>query len=159
MSNAIHIVKPSATVQNALKMVVYGDSGVGKTVFAATAPKPAAPAAQTARPAPAAVGKISTPKEVFGHNVGDDYFLANYKQEYDYFQMLAKQSNRIHIQDIGKSSEGRPMITAVITAPENYAKLARYKEISRKLSTNDVKDDAEARAQYGLAVDLKGGRH
>ena len=118
--------------------------------------KPAAPAA-----APAA-GKVSSPKDVWGHNVGDDYFLANYKQEYDYFQLLAKQSNRIHIKDIGKSSEGRPMITAIVTDPANYPKLARYQEISRRLSLNQVKDDAEARAlaKEGKAVVwIDGGLH
>lgn len=36
----LKIVKPTDTVQEALKMVVYGDSGVGKTVFGSTAPKP-----------------------------------------------------------------------------------------------------------------------
>jgi len=40
MSNELNIVKPGATVQDALKMVVYGDSGVGKTVFGSTSPKP-----------------------------------------------------------------------------------------------------------------------
>ena len=130
---------------------------------AATQAKPAAPAAAQVKPAaPAALGKITSPKDAWGHNVGDDYFLANYKQEYDYFNLLAKQSNRIHIKDIGKSSEGRPMITAVITAPANYAKLARYQEISRRLSLNEVKDDAEARAlaKEGKAVIwIDGGLH
>ena len=128
-----------------------------------TATSPAPAAAGQARPAaPAAAGRISTPKDAWGHNVGDDYFLANYKQEYDYFNLLAKQSNKIHVQDIGKTSEGRPMITAIITSPANYAKLARYKEISRKLSLNDVKDDAEARAlaKEGKAVVwIDGGLH
>lgn len=40
MTTDLKIVKPSNTVQDALKMVVYGDSGVGKTVFGSTAPKP-----------------------------------------------------------------------------------------------------------------------
>lgn len=129
----------------------------GAAVFAQARQVPPAPA-QT----PASASRISSPKDVWGHNVGDDYFLANYKQEYDYFNLLAKQSNRIHIQDIGKSSEGRPMITAVITSPANYAKLARYKEISRRLSLNEVRNDAEARAlaKEGKAIVwIDGGLH
>ncbi|MCL4473534.1 MAG: ATP-binding protein [Actinobacteria bacterium] len=40
MTNDLNIKKPKDTVQDALKLVVYGDSGVGKTVFGSTAPKP-----------------------------------------------------------------------------------------------------------------------
>ena len=36
--------------------------------------------------------------------------------------------------DIGKTEEGRPQWMAIITSPENIKKLARYKEISRKLA-------------------------
>lgn len=39
MATTPKIVKPKDTIQDALKMVVYGNSGVGKTTFAATAPK------------------------------------------------------------------------------------------------------------------------
>src|SRR5512140_3187219 len=40
MANELKIVKAASTTQGKLKMVVYGNSGVGKTVFASTAPKP-----------------------------------------------------------------------------------------------------------------------
>jgi hypothetical protein len=137
-------------------------AGAGLYAQARTAPTPSQPAASQARPAASQASRISSPKDVWGHNVGDDYFLANYKQTYEYMQRLTRESNRIHLQDIGKSSEGRPMVTAIITAPANYAKLARYKEISRRLSLNEVKDDAEARAlaKEGKAVVwIDGGLH
>lgn len=38
---------------------------------------PKAPPAAAGRPAAA---HVTTPKEEFGHNFGDDYFLANYQQ-------------------------------------------------------------------------------
>jgi hypothetical protein len=151
---------------NARRLIVIGAMialPVAGAALLAQAKATPPPAAQTAKPtAPAVAGRVSSPKDVWGHNVGDDYFLANYKQEYDYFNLLAKQSNRIHIKDIGKSSEGRPMITAIVTAPANYPKLARYQEISRRLSLNEVKDDAEARAlaKEGKAVIwIDGGLH
>ena len=37
--------------------------------------------------APAA--KITTPMEQFGHNIGDDYFLATYTQLTEYWKKLA----------------------------------------------------------------------
>src|SRR5690349_3741501 len=77
----------------------------GRTGGAATA---APPAAQRAA-APAA-GPVTSPKQEWGHNVGDDYFLANYQQLIAYWHKLEKESNRIHITEIGKSTEGRPQL-------------------------------------------------
>ena len=65
----------------------------------------------------------------FGHNIGDDYFLANYQQLNAYWRKLDKESDRMRIVHIGATAEGRPMYTAIITAPENFAKLGRYQEI------------------------------
>src|SRR6476620_2738892 len=75
---------------------------------------------------------ITTPLERFGHNFGDDYFLANYQQISGYWQQLAKESNRIVVQSIGKTAEGRDQLMAIVTSPENHKSLARYKEISAR---------------------------
>ncbi|MEK6325252.1 MAG: M14 metallopeptidase family protein [Acidobacteriota bacterium] len=106
--------------------------------------------------------RITTPKEEFGFNFGDDYQLANYKQISAYWQKLARQSNRIIVQEIGKTAEGRPHLMAVITSPENHKNLARYKEISRRLAlAGDLTDEqARALAKQGKAVVwIDGGLH
>src|SRR5262245_25675168 len=90
-----------------------------------------APAPQSAQ-APVDT-KITTPKQEWGHNVGDDYFLANYVQLVAYWKKLATQSDRIHVEDIGPTSMGRTQIMATVTSPANYKNLARYKDISRRL--------------------------
>ena len=84
--------------------------------------------------------KITTPKQQWGHNVGDDYFLADYRQLVPYWKKLATQSQRIHIEDIGPTSMGKTMVLATVTSPENWAKIARYKQISRSLSLNEGPD-------------------
>jgi len=48
--------------------------------------------------------------------------------------------------EIGKTEEGRPQWMAIITSPENHKKLARYKEIARKLALAEGLTDDEARA-------------
>src|SRR5438874_12052558 len=78
--------------------------------------------------------RITTPKEQFGFNIGDDYVLVNYTQYVDYLKKLSRESDRLTLEEIGKSSEGRTMYLAIITSPENAKKLARYKEISEKLT-------------------------
>ena len=85
---------------------------------------------QAAAPRPAAT-QLTTPMEEWGHNIGDDYFLANYQQLMAYWRKLEKESPRLHVVEIGKTSEGRPMLMAIITSPANYQKLDRYQYISR----------------------------
>ena len=93
-----------------------------------------------------AQGKVTTPKEFFGHNIGDDYFLPNYDQFIAYWHKIDGESNRMQVIDMGKSSEGRPQLAAIITSPENFKLLAKYKDISMKLAKGEGLTDAQARA-------------
>ena len=58
------------------------------------------------------------------------------------------------VVEIGKTAEGRPMLMAIVTSPENHAKLARYKEIANRLARAEGVSDEEARklAAEGKAV-------
>jgi hypothetical protein len=105
---------------------------------------------------------ITTPKEALGFDVGDDYHLANYTQFTAWWQKLAAESDRMKLVEIGKTEEGRPQWMAIITSPENHKKLARYKEIARKLALAEglTDDDARALAHEGKAVVwIDGGLH
>ena len=88
---------------------------IALSVFAAT------PAAQAPR--------ITSPKEEFGFNFGDDYQLATYQQLAAYWQKLDRESDRMVMQEIGKASEGRPHLMAIVTSPVNHKNLTRYREI------------------------------
>jgi zinc carboxypeptidase len=133
-------------------------SALGLAVSAqAPSPKPQAP-----RPAPQASSHLTTPAEAWGHNIGDDYFLADYQQLVAYWHTLEKESPRVHIVDIGKTSEGRPMLMAVLTSPANYAKIDHYKDIARRLALAEgvTDDQAHALAREGKAVVwIDGGLH
>jgi hypothetical protein len=115
-----------------------------------------APAAQSKAPA------LTTPKQFFGFNIGDDYQLATYDQFIGYWQKLDKESNRMQVIEIGKTEEGRPHLAAIITAPENFAKLDRYKQIAQQLHRARGVSDEQARAlaREGKAVVwIDGGLH
>jgi hypothetical protein len=119
-------------------------------------------AAPAARPLPlAAQQRLTSPKAFFGFNIGDDYRLANYDQFSAYWRKLDAESNRMQVLEIGKTAEGRPQLMAIVTAPENFAKLGRYKEIARTLALGKV-DSATAKAlsEEGKAVVwIDGGLH
>jgi len=106
-------------------------------------------------------GSITEPR--FGqYKVGDDYFLANYTQLLEYWGKVEKESDRIKIVEIGKTSEGRPQKIAIISSPENLKKLKRYQEISVKLGKAEGLTDADAHAlalEGKTVVAIDGGLH
>jgi Zinc carboxypeptidase len=103
--------------------------------------------------ATSAAQTITSPKQHFGFDIGDDYQLATYTEFAAYWRKLDAQSDRMQLVEIGKTAEGRPQLMAIITSPENFKKLDRYKEISRRLATAEGLTDAQARA---LAREGKG---
>jgi hypothetical protein len=104
-------------------------------------------------PAPAAAQTVTSPKQHFGFDIGDDYQLATYTQFTGYWHKLDKESDRMKVVEIGKTAEGRPQLMAIVTSPENFKKLDRYKEIARRLATAEGLTDDQARA---LAREGKG---
>jgi len=110
-------------------------------------------------------GKITPPQFTVGaktYTAGDDYFLANYTQLREYFAKVDQESDRFNVVEIGKTAEGKPMIMAIITSPENHKKLARYKEIVGKLARAEGLTEADAHklaAEGKSVVWIDGGLH
>jgi hypothetical protein len=109
-----------------------------------------------------AQGRITSPKEFFGFNIGDDYHLATYTQFMGYWRKIDAESPRMVVEEIGKTAEGRPQLMAIITAPENFRNLARYKQISQRLALAEgvTDEQAKAMAKEGKAIVwFDGGLH
>ncbi|HET9426536.1 MAG TPA: M14 metallopeptidase family protein [Gemmatimonadaceae bacterium] len=109
-----------------------------------------------------AQGRLTTPRESFGHEIGEDYWLPTYDQFAAFWRKLDSESNRMQVIEIGRTGEGRPQLAAIITAPENFARLNRYKEISQRLHHARGIDSAEARAlakEGKTVVWIDGGLH
>ncbi len=105
---------------------------------------------------------ITTPKEQFGFNLGDDYQLTNYTQLSAYWHKLAGESDRMQLVEIGKTAEGRAQYMAIVSSPANLQQLDHYKEISAKLARAENLSDAQAHnlAGQGKAVVwIDGGLH
>ena len=106
--------------------------------------------------------RVTTPEEQFGHEVGADYLLFNYEALHEYFIKLTNESDRMVLDTIGYTEEGRPHIQAIITSPQNHGSLARYREISRRLAKAEGVNREEARklAEEGKAIVwIDGGLH
>ncbi len=103
----------------------------------------------------AGILSAQTPPEQFlGFKVGADKKLADYTQITDYFKKLASETNKMKLVTIGETTLKKPMIMAVISAPENLAKLDRYREILKKLRDPRITTPAEAKqADQGRKAD------
>jgi len=109
-----------------------------------------------------ASGQITPPREFLGFDFGADYQLASYQRIAAYWRTLADRSDRMIVREIGTTAEGRPMLMAIISSPENIRDLDRYQEISRRLALAEGLADEEARslAREGKAVVwIDGGLH
>src|SRR5258705_9854931 len=100
--------------------------------------------ALTAAPQAQGRSSVPTPDSVFGFTAGADYKLATYDQSIEYFKKLAAASRYIKLFEAGKTSQGRTMYFALISAPDNLAKLDRHREIWQRLAHPQGLTDAEA---------------
>jgi hypothetical protein len=106
--------------------------------------------------------RVTTPEQQFGHRIGDDYWLMNYQQLHDYWIKLAHESDRMVLDTIGTTSEGRPQIMAIISSPDNIKQLNRYREIAGRLAKAEGVTESQARqlSEEGKAVVwIDGGLH
>ena len=115
----------------------------------------------TAAPVGAQV-EVTTPEAAFGFQIGADYQLANYTQLTAYWQTLARESDRMQLESIGQTAEGRDQWMAIITSPENHRRLDRHQEIAQRLARAEGLTDDEARllaAEGKAVVWIDGGLH
>jgi len=77
---------------------------------------------------------VPAPADMLGFTPGDDRKLASWASVVDYFQKLAAASDRVKFEELGKTTLGRPFVSATISAPENLARLDEFKEIQRQLA-------------------------
>ncbi len=110
----------------------------------------------------AAQERVTPPEDFFGHEIGADYMLFNYERLHEYWIQLANQSDRMVLDTLGLTEEGRPQIQAIITAPANFANLEHYREISARLAKSEgvSREEAQRLANEGKAIIwIDGGLH
>ncbi len=97
-----------------------------------------------------------SPDEFLGFPVGADRMLADYDQIGDYFKALADASDRVDLEEIGKSVQGRPLWMAVISSPDNLRNAAELKSMAHKLADPRGlrQNEIDQLAQAGKAIVL-----
>ncbi|WP_245846046.1 M14 family metallopeptidase [Longibacter salinarum] len=77
---------------------------------------------------------IPTPQDVIGHRIGERHTRP--AQVVDYFQAVADASDRVSLESHGRTYEGRRLIHAIVTSPENQGRLDEIKSANQQLSSS-----------------------
>ena len=77
---------------------------------------------------------IPTPESVIGHEVGE--WHVSHDKLVSYMKAIATASDRITIEDRGKTYEGRSLLLLTITSPENHRNIERIRNEHIKLTEN-----------------------
>ena len=72
--------------------------------------------------------EITKPKIFFGFAAGEERELARWDKIVEYFYLLAGQSDRIRVVNMGDTTEGNPFLQVIISAKENLEHLDEIKQ-------------------------------
>jgi hypothetical protein len=85
-------------------------------------------------PAFAQAPSIPTPVAYFGHTMGAGRQLLDWDKVVSYYQTLARSSDKIRVDQLGRTTAGRPFIAATISSAANLRDIDRYREIQAALA-------------------------
>jgi hypothetical protein len=88
--------------------------------------------------------QVPTPDAYFGFRMGADGQLADAEDIEKYFELVASHSDRIRIIEVGPTTEGHRTIAAIVTAPENLARLDEIQAGNRRLADPRTLSPADA---------------
>lgn len=97
---------------------------------------------------------VPAPEDVLGFGVGDR--PARHDQMVAYLTQLAEISDRITVETIGYSHEGRPILFFTVTSPENHARIEEIREAHLASLEPGAEADPDAPAVIWLNYGVHG---
>ena len=70
--------------------------------------------------------KIPSPEQFLGYGIGS--FFTRHEHVVNYLRELARLSDRVHIQTIGRTYEQREQVIVTVTSPSNYNRLEQIRQ-------------------------------
>jgi len=94
-----------------------------------------------------AAGTLQTPEQFVGHRIGADGKLVRWDKAVEYYKLVAANSDRVRVRELGKTSQNNPFVVLEISSPDTLKNLDRYKQLEKKLyfqggSPSDAERDA-----------------
>ncbi len=140
----------SASIRHAARMLLLAFACFGLPVAAQTAYYFPDAAADAHDPA------IPTPEQFLGYPIGTHY--TRHDRIVDYLRELERLSDRVHVQEIGRSYEERPLLAVLVTSPANHARRDRIRAAHASLADPDAPaiDPAQVPVVVGLYYSVHG---
>jgi Zinc carboxypeptidase len=83
-----------------------------------------------------------SPESHLGFRPGADFHLASWPRVVEYFRKVDDASDRVRVQELGQTTEGRPYLAAIVSSPETMSRLRDYQDMQRKLADPRLLDRA-----------------
>ena len=112
----------------------------------------------TAGPLKAQTPALPSPDAFFGFPMGAEGELARWSRMVDYFALIGEGSDRVLVEELGRTTDDNPYLLLTISAPETIADLPRHRATQHRLVDPRRTGEAEAAiiAETGKAVLLIG---
>ncbi len=91
------------------------------------------------------LSQILSPEKYFGFRMGGDRKLIGWDEIVSYFNYVDKNSDRVIVKELGKTTLGKPFIVAVASLENNTKNIQSLKSIQRKLAKPYDIDEKEAK--------------
>jgi hypothetical protein len=103
-------------------------------------------------PAPrgeAGAAAVPAPESVLGFVPGEDRRLAGWGEILAWLEALGAASGRVSVEEVGKTTGGRPFVIATVTSEANHARLEEIREANARIADPRGLSDAEAERLVG----------
>jgi hypothetical protein len=97
-----------------------------------------------AAPLPQTNGSLPSPESVLGFRIGTEKKLADYHQMVDYLRKLDAASDKLQLENLGKTTEGNDFMMAIISSPANLRQLDEWRKIQARLADPRGLSEAES---------------
>jgi hypothetical protein len=100
--------------------------------------------------------RVPEPASILGFRPGDDFRLATWSKLVEYAQAIDDASDRVLVRSIGTTTEGRPMIVAIVSSADTIRDLDRHKAVQRSIALpgggEDRAEDEAARTSKTVVL-------
>src|SRR5436190_3499236 len=100
-----------------------------------------------------------SPESVLGFRPGADRQLADWNPIVDYFHRLDAASDRVLVREVGRTTEDRPFLVAIITSEANMARLEEIRRANLRLADPRGLSDEEAERLIASGKTIVGVNH
>jgi hypothetical protein len=105
-----------------------------KRLLLSVAPALALSGAVLLAPSAPAATPVPPPESVLGFSPGEDRKLADWGQVLAYLSALDAASDRVSVEEIGKTTEGRPFVMVTVTSEANHGRLEEIRRANGRIA-------------------------